>query len=284
MKNVKYSLVLATLNPNLILLERFFESLKRQTLKNFELIVVEQSIPPRSKDLICKFSDSFDVVFVESEKGLSKARNVGAKFANGSHLLFPDDDCWYDPDFFYSLTKTITKDNYKILTFRAANEKGVNIAKFDSTSGTCDKFNIWRRVSSISMCITKRDFELLKGFDESLGLGSGTLTSACEDIELPLRAIDKNITVIYNSEIVSRHDLPIQRAAHLVIERARTHMYSVGYIYRRYNYPMSFVLYSVIRNLVAMLLFLLKRNPTMFKYHYFTFIGKLSGYFGLNLK
>lgn len=281
MKDIKYTLVLATLNPNIVVLERFLESLCRQTLNNFELIVVEQSTPPRSEELLCKYSDRLEVTFVKSKKGLSLSRNVGAKLAKGNYLLFPDDDCWYDTDFFELLTDILNEKNYNILTFRAANSNNINICRFDSMSGLCDKYNIWRRVSSISLCISKSTFERLNGFDEKLGLGSGTLTSACEDIELPLRAIDNKIPVIYDCKIVSRHDLPMQRSANLVVERARKHMYSVGFIYRKYKYPIIFVLYSVMKNLVAMFIYLLKVNPTMFKYHYFTFIGKLRGYLGL---
>ncbi|MGF7409755.1 glycosyltransferase family 2 protein [Providencia alcalifaciens] len=278
MNHIKYSLILATLNPKLDLLLRFFDSLTKQTIKNFELIIIEQSTPPVTKKLIDKYSNFFDIHFITSEKGLSRARNLGAKFAKGEFLLFPDDDCWYDNNFFQLLTEYINSENDDILTFRAANNSNVNIAKFDSHSGICNKYNIWRRVSSISLCIKKDTFDALLGFDENLGLGSNTLTSACEDIELPLRAISQNIPVKYNSEIIARHDIPIQRNDNLVIHRAKTHMFSVGYLYKKYNYPLNFIIYSISKNIIGIILYTLKLNKKMIKYHYYTAKGKINGY------
>lgn len=278
MNNIKYSLILATLNPKPDLLLRFFESLKKQTIQNFELIIVDQSTPPVTKKLIDKYNNFFDIQFITSEKGLSRARNLGTKLAKGEFLLFPDDDCWYDNNFFKLLTEYINIEKNRILTFRAANDNNINIAKFDPHSGLCNKYNIWRRVSSISLCIRKDTFNALLGFDENLGLGSGTLTSACEDIELPLRAISLNVPVKYNSEIVARHDIPIQRDDNLVIHRAKTHMFSVGYLYKKYNYPLSFIMHSISKNIIGMILYTFKLNKKMIKYHYYTAKGKINGY------
>ncbi|QQO62351.1 glycosyltransferase family 2 protein [Providencia manganoxydans] len=279
MNHIKYSLILATLNPKLNLLLRLLDSLSNQSIKNFELIVVDQSTQPVNKDLINnKYSDFFNIYFTTSKKGLSRARNLGARFAKGEFLLFPDDDCWYDCDFFYLLTKYVNNENNKILTFRAANDQNINIAKFDSQPGLCDKFNIWRRVSSISLCVKKDIFEDLSGFDENLGLGSGTLTGACEDIELPLRAMSLNLSVKYNPVIVARHDIPMQRDYNLVIHRAKTHMFSVGYLYKKYNYPLSFILFSISKNIAGILLYTFRFNKKMAKYHYYTALGKINGY------
>ncbi|MEQ5095643.1 glycosyltransferase family 2 protein [Proteus terrae] len=278
MTNKKFSLILATYNPDLKLLSRLLESLSKQTIKNFELIIVEQTTPPIAKNIIENFHQDFDILFLTSKKGLSRSRNLGSTHANGQFLLFPDDDCWYDDNFFYTLTKHIDAEKNEILTFRAANNTDINIAKFDTTAGFCNKFNIWRRVSSISLCIEKATFDLLSGFDENLGLGSGTLTSACEDIELPLRAIFNKINVKYDPTIVARHDIPIKREPKLVIDRAKNHMFSVGYLYKKYNYPIAFVIFSILKNITALFLYSIRLNITMVKYHYYTAIGKIKGY------
>ncbi|HHG0471950.1 MULTISPECIES: glycosyltransferase family 2 protein [Gammaproteobacteria] len=276
--NKKFSLILATYNPDPKLLLRLLESLSRQSIKNFELIIVEQTIPPVAKNILENFHYDFDILFFTSKKGLSRSRNLGSTYANGQFLLFPDDDCWYDDDFFHTITKYIDTEKNKILTFRAANDEDINIAKFDTTSGFCDKFNIWKRVSSISLCIEKTTFDSLLGFNENLGLGSGTLTSACEDIELPLRAICNKIDVKYTPTIVARHDIPIKRDPKLVIHRAKNHMFSVGYLYKKYDYPIRFVIFSISKNIVALTLYSIRLNTTMVKYHYYTAIGKFKGY------
>ncbi|MFH4868930.1 glycosyltransferase family 2 protein [Vibrio diabolicus] len=280
MNTVKFSLILATLNPDLNLLRRTLESLKSQVVFNFEVIVVEQSQPLTSEELVNEYANFFPVRLVWSEKGLSRSRNAGVIMARGDYLLFPDDDCWYDIDFFYKLASITDSKKFGFITFRAANDENVDIAKFDDISGFCNKYNIWKRVSSISMCVRKTLFDDINGFDETLGLGSGLKTSACEDIELPLRAMERNIAVYYDSKLISRHDVPIQRDSKSIVERAKNHMYSVGYIYRTYKYSKLFVAYSVSKNIVALIINLLKLNPTMVKYYYYTANGKINGYFG----
>ncbi|MCD9544467.1 glycosyltransferase [Photobacterium carnosum] len=280
MVKIKYSLILATLNPDINLLKRFLDSILIQTEKCFELIIVDQTKPRIDDNLFEVYKNQLEIKFTTSPKGLSRARNVGVKIAIGEYLLFPDDDCWYDKSFISRLNKKI--GSLDILTFRAANHNNINIARFDRNKGSCDKYNIWKRVSSISLCVKRSIYIELGGFDEKLGLGSGTLTSAGEDIEFPLRAMENNILVIYDPDLVSRHDIPIERDSKLVIERAKTHMYSVGYLYKKYKYSYIFVSYSLLKNIVGFGLYILKFNPVMIKYHYYTFFGKVKGFFSHN--
>ncbi|HIF9122706.1 TPA: glycosyltransferase family 2 protein [Photobacterium damselae] len=277
---MKYSLILATLNPDINLLKRFLDSLIIQTEKCFELIIVDQTQPRIGHDFFDEYKDQIEIKIITSPKGLSRARNIGVNIATGEYLLFPDDDCWYDRLFISELNKKI--GCLDILTFRAANHSDINIAKFDKKKGSCNKYNIWKRVSSISLCVKKSIYIKLGGFDEKLGLGSGTLTSAGEDIEFPLRAMENNIHVIYDPDLVSRHDVPIKRDSRLVIERAKTHMYSVGYLYRKYNYSPLFVSYSLLKNTMGIGLYIFKFNPVMIKYHYYTLLGKIKGFFSYN--
>jgi glycosyltransferase involved in cell wall biosynthesis len=72
------------------------DSIKSQTYKNIEVIFVAE----RSKELYEKVKDygdkigllSFKVLFNHGELGLSQARNLGVKHANGRIIAFVDDD------------------------------------------------------------------------------------------------------------------------------------------------------------------------------------------------
>ena len=94
---MKFSLVMATLGRS-VEIERLFNSLVNQTYKNFEVIVVDQNEDDRVVKLVEQFRDRLEFVYVHSEKGLSRARNVGLKHIHGDLVAFPDDDCWYHPD------------------------------------------------------------------------------------------------------------------------------------------------------------------------------------------
>jgi glycosyltransferase involved in cell wall biosynthesis len=82
------SVILATRGSNIGFLRNCIESLKNQTFRNFEIIVVSKN-PKQLQDLF----ESEHISFIE-EKGstLGAARNLGVKNARGELVSFIDDD------------------------------------------------------------------------------------------------------------------------------------------------------------------------------------------------
>ena len=71
------------------------ECLARQTMRHFEVIVVDQSARPWSPDPALPF----DLLYIHTDiKGAIHARNTGAFHARGAVLAFTDDDCRPDAD------------------------------------------------------------------------------------------------------------------------------------------------------------------------------------------
>ena len=69
--------------------------LSRQTIRNFEVIVVDQSAAPWTPDP----GLPFDLQYVHTDvRGAGHARNTGAFYARGDVLAFTDDDCRPDAD------------------------------------------------------------------------------------------------------------------------------------------------------------------------------------------
>jgi glycosyltransferase involved in cell wall biosynthesis len=94
-----FSLIIATLNRvehNICLLT----SLKEQTFKDFEVIIVDQNSHDNLKDGLMNDLQDFDSIYlhVKKDMGLSAARNYGLNHASGQVVAFPDDDCWYQKD------------------------------------------------------------------------------------------------------------------------------------------------------------------------------------------
>ncbi len=76
-----------------IYLKELLESLKAQTYKNFEVIVVDNSINETESQKIKSISDSFEIKYVREEKdGLHNARNRGVLESKGGIIIFLDDD------------------------------------------------------------------------------------------------------------------------------------------------------------------------------------------------
>ena len=84
------SVVVPTLGKDLDLLGRCLDSLRRQTLTDFEVIVVYPGNGERLLDL-CRVYEAIPVE--ETGKSLGAARNSGVERARGSLVAFIDDDC-----------------------------------------------------------------------------------------------------------------------------------------------------------------------------------------------
>lgn len=105
------SIIIPTLNEENYL-PRLLESLRKQSFKNFELIVADAG----SKDKTREIAKAFGSKVVEG--GLpAKGRNEGAKRAEGSLLLFLDADVVLPEDFLEKTIKEFKKRNLDIATF-----------------------------------------------------------------------------------------------------------------------------------------------------------------------
>lgn len=75
-------------------LKELMVSLKRQSFKEFELVVVEDGSVEKSDHLLPEFKDDFSVNYIFQENtGPAIARNTGMKAARGEYFLFIDSDC-----------------------------------------------------------------------------------------------------------------------------------------------------------------------------------------------
>ena len=75
------------------------ESIERQSVSDFEVIVVDQNEDDRLANSLKDRRWSFPLTHVRSPypRGVCRGRNLGWRQARGRILIFPDDDCWYPP-------------------------------------------------------------------------------------------------------------------------------------------------------------------------------------------
>ncbi|MBI5987101.1 glycosyltransferase family 2 protein [Clostridium perfringens] len=98
-------------------LEETIKSLLNQTLKDLEIIVVNDGSVDNSLYIANKFSDTDMRVRVlnQTNQGVSAARNLGLEFASGEYIGFIDGDDWIEVDMYKTLYDIAIKNNLDLV-------------------------------------------------------------------------------------------------------------------------------------------------------------------------
>lgn len=157
------------------------ESVKNQTFKDYEVIVVNDGTKDKSMDIV----KNYDVKVINQEnQGLSGARNTGAKEAKGEYLIFLDSDDWIDKNLLEDVSKVLDDDPDVVrFQIRETFENKDNIDYKEEPFDTCSGVEAFKKICSYhfvenawSYCIKrsyyeKNKFQFAKGMiHEDFGL------------------------------------------------------------------------------------------------------------------
>ena len=99
-------------------LRRSLDSLRHQSMKDFEVLLVDDGSSDRSSDICDSYTRSdrrFRYIYKENG-GVNDARATGVINAYGRYLCFLDPDDFVEPDYLYKLHHAIRKSNADIVT------------------------------------------------------------------------------------------------------------------------------------------------------------------------
>ena len=97
------------------------DSLVNQTLRDIEIICVNDGSPDRCADIVRDYMlrDERILLIEQENKGLSGARNAGLKLAKGEYVYFMDSDDWLEHDAMEMCYQAATRDNVDVVLFDA---------------------------------------------------------------------------------------------------------------------------------------------------------------------
>lgn len=98
-------------------LEKCLESLVDQTLKDIEIIVVNDGSPDNSQEIIDRYSKKYKNIksYKKENGGLSDARNYGLKKASGKYISFVDSDDYIAPNMLENMYNHAIKNKLDIV-------------------------------------------------------------------------------------------------------------------------------------------------------------------------
>lgn len=186
------------------------ESLAAQTwpLDDFEVIVADDAGMRALLAPIAEQGHPFRCrLLSQANRGAAAARNAGAKLARGTFLAFTDDDCRPEPSWLESLWQAQRAEPEGSLIggrvvnalvrdrFASASQALVDFLVDQSPAGGAPG----RLLTSNNLCLPRRGFEELGGFDEAFRGAAG------EDREFCLRWARRSRRALYAPEAVVLH-------------------------------------------------------------------------------
>jgi glycosyltransferase involved in cell wall biosynthesis len=203
---MKVSVIVSTYNRSTFL-KSAIDSILSNTYPDFGLTIVDQSENNETKNLVNQYKrDDNRIKYLRSEKGKSRALNLGIKETEGEIIALTDDDCIVPRDWIEKI----------VLVFRlfpdAAIIFGDLIAREHDSSKEFipEYFSMNKKFSGVlsmkkgigkgaNMAIKKSLFEKVGCFDENLGPGMDLRAS--EDWDFTYRTLAKGL-IIYDTDLL----------------------------------------------------------------------------------
>ncbi|MGK0499671.1 MAG: glycosyltransferase involved in cell wall biosynthesis [Oceanicoccus sp.] len=257
--------------------KKLLSSLCQQSYKNFQLIIVDQNTDDRIDKLCEDFQQQLNIKLLKTSPGLSKARNTAIPFIDGDVISFPDDDCWYPSSLLNDVAQFYTQQApYNGLCIqRADNEldRPKKVSKFELS-----KYNIWGKVPSITLFISKQALCEAGNFDEQLGIGSGTPWGAGEDTDLVLRSMSCGHKWLKTNTMQVFHPPSTHKANNTNKLRTQTYARGLGRVLAKHQLPLWMIISSFGMSALRITASLICLKSDTARWHQQALIGKWQGW------
>ena len=235
------SLVVATIG-RIEPLRCLLASLRKQSLREFEILLADQNPPGYLAGLIAEFSDLPLRVTRIAPCGVSAARNVIMPFITGNIVGFPDDDCYYEPDTLQKVSRFFVEhpDAGGVLAnWRPPHEEFI----IKSNNDVINRYSSFVRGETHVQFYRRCVVEKVGGFDPVLGPGTGLPYGCGEDTDYLLRVIDAGIEVRREMSIHTRHPGPDLKS----FDPHKIYNYGIGrmFLLKKHHFNLGFKLITV---------------------------------------
>ena len=259
--------------------EDLFRSLDAQTFRDFEVIVIDQNADERVGTPETE-GWSFPIRHLRTphEVGLSRARNSGTPLARGAVLLFPDDDCWYPPQFLNHALARMSELGADVLAGRAASEDGRDInGRFEQTVTRIDRATVWTTGIEWVVFFKRGVIDAVGGYDPEIGVGAATPWQACEGQDIMLRALAEGYACVFDPGVYGHHaELDVRSQA--MLRKGRAYARGFGYVLRRHGFSRLQVANWLLRPMVRGALAVLKGDLAEASYCRNVVVGRWEGW------
>jgi glycosyltransferase involved in cell wall biosynthesis len=212
----------------------FLRSLEGSTLRPQQIIVVDQNSDDRIAPVIAEFPalgiDHQRVAF----RGLSAARNHGARAATSDIVFIPDDDCTVLPATFQTALEEMSRTGADAVFGKCLDENGADsVTPHRNNSGWLSRTQMDGMFVEATTAVRASVLREIP-FDETLGLG--TFHGAEEGYDWVLRLLSAKKRLFFQPAITFIHPRPISdHGSPAAVRRAFTYRSGYGRLCRKHG-------------------------------------------------
>ncbi|MBQ9071775.1 MAG: glycosyltransferase [Bacilli bacterium] len=173
---IKYSIIIPIYNTEKFL-KKCIDSVINQTLKDYEIILVNDGSKDNSEKIVKDYLKKYgNIKYIKQEnKGLSVARNIGVKNAQGEYILFLDSDDYLNKDLLFNLSKVKNDPElirYQVNIVYEDKEKAYLESPFKNLNGESafNKISSYKYVELACLYAIKRKFYINNNYIFKEGL------------------------------------------------------------------------------------------------------------------
>lgn len=107
---LKFSVITVCYNSEKTI-QRTLQSIKGQTYKNIEYIIIDGGSTDKTLEIISNYKDIIDVLISEPDNGIYDAMNKGIQLAKGDYIGFLNSDDYYANNIFEEYNKSLKSNN-----------------------------------------------------------------------------------------------------------------------------------------------------------------------------
>lgn len=244
-------------------LRNLLDDLSRQSEPPHAIAIAHHDIEQagRLAELAREFADRLVISTVVTPRGISNGRNGAAALFDDDvdWVWFPNDNSRVEEDFLERVAQHLGPTT-TVCAFRVVDREGPRNTLAPPGS-LLTRRNVWGAIEAATM-IRRRDFLRVGGFDPSMGTGAETPWQAGEGTDLMLRlssldgfSVKWVPDIVIQAQTEFAHLPPSERSRKL-----RSYGRGVGFVYRRWDYPLWQKLRFVLGGVLAPL-----RNPKKFR-------------------
>ena len=207
--NPKISVLMPALNAERCIV-RALKSLRNQTFKDYELLVVDNGSNDKTPEIAAKYADR---VLLMKKRGLGHARNEGIREAKADIIAFTDSDCEATTDWIEQIDRFFTQNPEEhVMAGETKIPKSTFVGDCISSlgfpgGGHVGFAKMWKvSKEGYTRKFTGCNFAFRKPVLKKTGLFDETLVAANDDAEMSMRMIKHGVKIRFNPAAVIYHE------------------------------------------------------------------------------